>query len=164
MFVRKKHNKSGSVSIQIVDKSNGCYRVVETVGYLYRYQGITVEISGPYRFLDKLNDTYKDAVERLAFEYTKSVLGRILVVFYDMTTLYFEAEDEDDLRKVGFSKDGKFQHPQIMLGLIVGEKGYPIGCDIFEGNVFEGHTWLPTLEKIRHKYELGRPVAVADAG
>jgi len=260
MFVRKKRNKSGSVSIQIVDKSDG-YRVVETVGsskeqaeidlffrkaqhairtcggkqnelfsfkmpeesvvrrflgelsngqirvigpelifgtlfdrlgfgaipeplfrhiviarlahpvskvktvdYLYRYQGITVEVNGIYRFLDKLNDAYKDAVERLAFEYSRGVLGHISVVFYDMTTLYFEAEDEDDFRKVGFSKDGKFQHPQIMLGLLVGERGYPIGYDIFEGNVFEGHTLLPTLDKIRQKYGLGRPVVVADAG
>lgn len=260
MFVRKKRNKSGSVSVQIVDKSDG-YRVVETVGssknrdkidfffrkaqhairtcggkqselfsfktpeesvvrrflgelsneqirvvgpelvfgtlfdrlgfgtipealfrhiviarlahpvskvktvdYLYRYQGISVEVNGIYRFLDKLNDVYKDAVERLAFEYSRGVLGHISVVFYDMTTLYFEAEDEDDLRKIGFSKDGKFQHPQIMLGLLVGEHGYPIGYDIFEGNVFEGHTLLPTLDKIRKKYGLGRPVVVADAG
>jgi transposase len=63
-------------------------------------------------------------------------------VFYDMTTLYFESEDEDDLRKIGFSKDGKFQKPQIMLGLLVGQDGYPIGYDIFEGNTFEGHTLL----------------------
>ena len=137
---------------------------LKTVDYLYRYQGVTVEVDSIYRFLDRLNDTYKDAVERLAFEYSRSVLGNISVVFYDMTTLYFEAEDEDDLRKIGFSKDGKFQHPQIMLGLFVGEHGYPIGYDIFEGNVFEGHTLLPTLEKIRQKYGLGRPVVVADAG
>lgn len=137
---------------------------VKTVDYLYRYQGITVDVSGIYRFLDKLNDTYKDAVERLAFEYSRGILGHISVVFYDMTTLYFEAEDEDDLRKIGFSKDGKFQHPQIMLGLLVGERGYPIGYDIFEGNVFEGHTLLPILDKIRQKYGLKRPVVVADAG
>lgn len=137
---------------------------VKTVDYLHRYQGITTEISSIYRFLDKLKDSYKEAVERLAFEYSQGVLGQISVVFYDMTTLYFEAEDEDDLRKIGFSKDGKFQHPQIMLGLLVGERGYPIGYDIFAGNVFEGHTLLPTLEKIRHKYGLGRPVVVADAG
>lgn len=136
---------------------------VKTVDYLYRYQGISVEVDSIYRFLDKLNDKYKEMVERLAFEYSRSILGTISVVFYDMTTLYFEAEDEDDLRKIGFSKDGKFQHPQIMLGLFVGEQGYPIGYDIFEGNVFEGHTLLPTLEKIRHKYGLGRPVVVADA-
>jgi transposase len=77
-----------------------------------------------------------------------------------MTTLYFESEDEDDLRKVGFSKDGKFRNPQIMLGLLVGQEGYP---DIFEGNVFEGKTLLPTLAKIKEKFGFGNPVVVADA-
>ena len=48
-----------------------------------------------------------------------------------MTTLYFDAEGEDDLRKIGFSKDSKFQNPQIMVGLLVGAGGYPIGYDYF---------------------------------
>lgn len=259
MFVRRKKNKSGSFTVQIVDKSNG-YRVIQTIGtareqdkvdyfiekarhiirtcggkqaelftcqtpeeaavrrfigqlsneqirvvgpelvfgalfdrlgfgnipenlfrhivvarlaypvsklktadYLYRYQGIEIEVDSIYRFLDRLSGAYKETVERTAFEYSRGVLGAIHVVFYDMTTLYFESEDEDDLRKIGFSKDGKFQHPQIMLGLFVGEHGYPIGYDIFEGNVFEGRTLLPALAKIRAKYGLGKPIVVADA-
>jgi len=136
---------------------------IKTIDYLYRYQGITIEKDFIYRFLDKLNDRYKDIVERVAFEYTKNVLGTITVAFYDMTTLYFESEDEDDLRKIGFSKDGKFQNPQIMLGLLVGENGFPIGYDIFEGNTFEGHTLLPVIEKMCQKYAFGKPVIVADA-
>lgn len=80
-----------------------------------------------------------------------------------MTTLYFETEDEDDLRKIGFSKDGKFQKPRIMLGLLVGQNGYPIGYDIFEGNTFEGHTLLPTIENIQKKYGFTKPIVVADA-
>ncbi len=136
---------------------------LKTVDYLYRYRGITVTPSAVYRFLDDLCDTYKETVEKVAFEYTKRTLESISVVFYDMTTLYFEAEDEDDLRKIGFSKDGKFQKPQIMLGLLVGQHGYPIGYDIFEGNTFEGHTLLPILEKIQKKYDFDNPIVVADA-
>lgn len=257
MFVRKKPNKSGSVSVQIVDKSSG-YKIVQTIGsskeegeierfvkqakgiirscwgrqgelfksndeivienflkglsngqihtvgpelifgalfdrigfgaikdelfrhlvitrlvypvsklktvdYLQRYQGITAEADTIYRFLDKLRDRHKDVVERIAFEYTKQTLKSITVVFYDVTTLYFEAEDEDDLRRIGFSKDGKFQKPQIMLGLLVGQDGYPIGYDIFEGNVFEGKTLLPMLDGIRKKYHFPSPIVVADA-
>jgi len=259
MFVRKKRNKSGSVSVQVIDKSNG-YRVFQTIGssknpdkikqlvargwdviqnhsgnqeklfsfktsedlsiegflkelsnaqihtigpelifgnlferigfnriedelfrhitiarlaypssklktvdYLYRYRGINVSVDAVYRFLDKLSDDYKDAVERIAYEYTKRTLKNISVVFYDMTTLYFEAEDEDDLRKIGFSKDGKFQKPQIMLGLLVGQNGYPIGYDIFEGNTFEGHTLLPILSDIQERYGFKKPIVVADA-
>ena len=108
--------------------------------------------------------TKRDKSGKISFEHTKKILnGIITVVFYDMTTLYFEAEDEDDLRKIGFSKDGKFQQPQIMIGLLVGENGYPIGYDIFEGNTFEGHTFLPILETIGKKYDFPKPIVVADA-
>jgi transposase len=136
---------------------------LKTVDYLYRYQGIVVDVDVIYRFLDKLHSRHKERVEQIAFKYTKQTIKDIAVVFYDMTTLYFESEDEDDLRKIGFSKDGKFRNPQIMLGLLVGTDGYPIGYDIFEGNVFEGKTLLPTLDKIRKRFGLANPVVVADA-
>lgn len=137
---------------------------LKTVDYLRRYRGEEISIDSIYRFLDVLNKEYKPIVEKVAYCHTKRTLKNISVVFYDMTTLYFEAEDEDDLRKIGFSKDGKFQQPQIMLGLLVGRNGYPIGYDIFEGNTFEGHTLLPVLKQIGKKYDLPKPVVIADAG
>ena len=136
---------------------------LKTVDYLYRYQGVQIEVVTVYRFLDRLRDKYKEKVEQIAYEHTKNILNNISVVFYDMTTLYFETENEDDLRKIGFSKDGKFQCPQIMLGLLVAQNGYPIGYDIFEGNVFEGHTILPVLENVQKKFGISRPVVIADA-
>lgn len=260
MFIRQKKNKSGSVSVQIVSKQHGLYKVVQTIGcskdmdevaklvirakdsianpkhqqqlfsvksqgdlvienfleqlsnsdvrtigpelifgrlferigfnavsddlfrhiviarlayptsklktvdYLYRYRGIVMNVVDVYRFLDKLRNRYKDKVEQIVYKHTSNTLKEnIKVVFYDMTTLYFEAEDEDDLRKIGFSKDGKFQKPQIMLGLLVGEGGLPIGYDIFKGNTFEGHTLLPTLKKIQLKYGFSQPIVIADA-
>jgi len=81
-----------------------------------------------------------------------------------MTTIYFEASDEDDIRKTGFSKDGKHQNPQIFLGLLVGYGGYAIGYDIFEGNTYEGHTLIPFLKQISTKFNLDKPIVVADAG
>lgn len=104
-------------------------------------------------------------MERISYAHTLKILkGKISVVFYDMTTLYFEAEDEDDLRKTGFSKDGKHSNPQIFLGLLVGTGGYAIGYDIYEGNIFEGHTLIPFIEKISTKFDLNKPIVVADAG
>jgi transposase len=138
---------------------------LKTVDYLYRFQGVSVAVSSVYRFLDKLNSKLKDQVEQISFAHTLKVLqDKISIVFYDMTTLYFEASDEDDLRKTGFSKDGKHQNPQIFLGLLVGMGGYAIGYDIFEGNIYEGHTLIPVIEKINQKFGLGKPVVVADAG
>ncbi len=138
---------------------------LKTIEYLYRYQGVSVNISSIYRFLDKLNNKLKNQVEQISYKHTKRVLNdNISVVFYDMTTLYFEASDEDDLRKTGFSKDGKHSSPQIFLGLLVGLGGYAIGYDIFEGNTYEGHTLIPFLEQTSKKFNLGKPVVVADSG
>lgn len=138
---------------------------LKTVDYLYRYQGIHVDIDAVYRFLDKLNDKLKSRVEQIAFAHTlKTLQGKVSIVFYDMTTLYFEASDEDDLRKTGFSKDGRHSNPQIFLGLLVGLGGYAIGYDIFEGNIYEGHTLIPFIENIRNKFNLDKPVIVADSG
>jgi len=138
---------------------------LKTIDYLYRYQGKNLDIDAVYRFLDKLNNKLKLEVEQIAFAHTRRVLdGNVSVVFYDMTTLYFEASDEDDLRKTGFSKDGKHQCPQIYLGLMVGLGGYAIGYDIFEGNAYEGHTLIPFLEKMSKKFNLEKPVVIADSG
>lgn len=138
---------------------------LKTIEYLYRYQGVSLDLDTVYRFLDKLHKDLKEQVEQISFKYTQRVLNNdISIVFYDMTTLYFEASDEDDLRKTGFSKDGKHSNPQIYLGLLVGLGGYAIGYDIFEGNVFEGHTLIPTIEKLSKKFKLSKPIVVADAG
>lgn len=137
---------------------------LKTVEYLEYHHGISVTISSVYRFLDKFYKDYKGEVERIIYEHSKKMLGKVKIVFYDMTTLYFEAEDEDDLRKIGFSKDGKFRNPQIMFGLLVGLDGYPIGYDVFEGNKFEGHTLIPILDNVQNKYGLEKPVVVADSG
>ena len=138
---------------------------LKTIDYLYRYQGTMLDIDVVYRFLDKLNNKLKYQVEQIAFAHTLKVLkGKISIVFYDMTTLYFESSDEDDLRKTGFSKDGKHQNPQIYIGLLVGLGGYAIGYDIFKGNIYEGHTLIPFIEKISLKFNLSKPIIVADAG
>ncbi len=138
---------------------------LKTIDYLYRFQGVTLAIYTVYRFLDKLNNNLKDQVEQIAFRHTQNVLkGNISVVFYDMTTLYLEASDEDDLRKTGFNKDGKHQNPQIFLGLLVGLCGYMIGYDIFEGSISEGHPLIPFIEKMSKKFNLNKSIVVADAG
>lgn len=118
-----------------------------------------------YRYLDKLHEKQLETVKDISLNHTLNLFGsKIAVVFYDVTTLYFEAKDEDDFRKTGFSKDGKHSNPQIYLGLLVGLGGYTIGYDIFEGKIYEGHTLIPITEKISKKFNLSKPVVVADAG
>lgn len=138
---------------------------LKTVDYLFRFQQIQVSVDTLYKYMDKLQSKHKTKIEQITFNHTQKVLtGKISIVFYDMTTLYFEIDREDDFRKRGFSKDGKHQHPQIKLGIIVAEEGYPIGYDIFEGSTFEGHTLIPVLEQVSKKFAIKKPIVVADAG
>ena len=254
MFIRKKKNKSGSVSIQIIQKINRSNKVIKTIGSskdvdeveklylkalyeLPRLFGPTlfdkevkpdiaelsndsIQIIGPelifgkiydkigfgtiqepllrhmaisrishpgsklqlskylsdigekpisvysiYRFMDKLHNRLKEKIEDISFNYTKQILGgKIGVLFYDVTTIYFEASEADDYRIAGFSKDGKHQNPQILLGLLVGKDGYPIGYEIFEGNTYEGHTLISVLQKYIARFNIDKPIVVADSG
>lgn len=138
---------------------------LKTTEYLYRYEQKQYSEDDIYRYMDKLNDKQKDLVQKISFEHTQRVLGnQISVVFYDVTTIYFEVDNEDELRKTGFSKEGKHQHPQIVLGLLVSKNGYPLAYDIFEGNKFEGHTMLPIIDTFKEKFKLRNLVIVADSG
>ena len=138
---------------------------LKTVEYLNRHYQIQYDIDGVYRYMDKLNKKYQEQLQHISFNHTRKLLGGDLsVVFYDVTTLYFEAEREDDLRKMGFSKDGKAQNPQIVLGLLVSADGYPLAYEMFEGNKFEGKTMLPVIEAFKKRYALKNLVIIADAG
>jgi transposase len=138
---------------------------LKTSEYLMRYQNIIIDADQIYRYLDKLEYQQKEKVQQISFNHTLGLFeGRITIVFYDVTTLYFEASDEDDLRKTGFSKDGKHQQPQIVLGLLVSLYGYPLAYEIFEGNTFEGHTMLGIVEAFKAKYQINHLVVIADAG
>jgi len=138
---------------------------LKAVEYLLRHHQLLYDIDAVYRYLDKLNSKHKEQLQDISYYHTLSLFeGKISILFYDVTTLYFEASDEDDFRKTGFSKDGKAQHPQIVLGLLVSTQGYPLAFEMFEGNTFEGKTMLPVIERFRQKYQLENIVVVADAG
>jgi hypothetical protein len=102
--------------------------------------------------ITKVNDFAK---REYGFDYS--------LLFYDVTTLYFESFEDDDLRKPGFSKDGKSQQPQILVGLMVSKEGFPIAFDVFPGNTFEGHTILPVVKAFIAKNNVSSFTVVADA-
>ena len=138
---------------------------LKTTDYLFKYKGEEISVYSIYRYLDKLHKSQMELVKTISFAHTLKVLnGNLSVVYYDVTTLYFEASDEDDLRKTGFSKDGKHQHPQIVLGLLVSENGYPLDYEIFEGNKYEGETLLPVVGHFKSKYAPKELMVIADSG
>ncbi len=262
MFIRKKKNKSGSISIQIISKNNGKYKVIETIGcskndyeleqlekeaknrllelepnlfdfaqyqsqkqkltnkdmriigdelifgklfkdigcsnidfknikdkeifkalvisrllypgsklylidYYHIYKKQKIDKNKIYRFLDTIyQDSFKTQIEQCVFNHTKKIMhDTITVTFYDVTTLYFESESEDDLRRIGFSKEGKLARPQIQLGLFTTLQGYPLSYEVYEGNKYEGHTLIDILQKFQTKFNIPtQPIVVADRG
>lgn len=106
----------------------------------------------------------KTKVESIAVAFAKKCYGFSYdILFYDVTTLYFESFDEDELRKNGFSKDNKSQQPQIVIALMVTKDGFPIAYEVFSGNTFEGHTIIPVVKKFIKSYAVNNFTVVADA-
>ena len=108
---------------------------------------------------------WKDRVENCVLSLAKKELKfSFTLVFYDVTTLYFESFKADELRKPGFSKDGKSAQPQILIGLLVSSEGFPVAYEIYEGNKFEGHTLIPSISNFQQKHDIETLTVVADAG
>ncbi|WP_062522043.1 IS1634 family transposase [Demequina silvatica] len=105
---------------------------------------------------------YRDAIATACYAHASTV-GDISLVLYDVTTLYFEAENEDALRKVGFSKERRVD-PQIVVGLLVDRNGFPLEIGCFEGNKAETLTILPMIRAFHARHQLAGMVVVADAG
>ena len=136
-----------------------------TVDYLKSYFDEDVELHNIYRYLDRLHNTLQDKIQQISVEHTRRILGgKIGIVFYDVTTLYFESDYCDDFREHGFSKDGKHTQPQVVLGLLVSRDGYPLSYSLFSGSQYEGRTMIPIVEDFVKRFDLEDFVVVADSG
>jgi len=136
-----------------------------TVAYLKSYFDEDVDLQQIYRYMDKLYNTQMDQVQQISVNHTMKILdGKIGIVFYDVTTLYFESAKQDVLRTPGFSKDGKTAESQIVLGLLVSQGGYPLSYSIFNGSQYEGRTMIPIIDDFIRRFSIKEFVVVADSG
>ena len=86
------------------------------------------------------------------------------IVFYDVTTFYYESKNENDLKKFGYSKDGKFGDVEVVMGLLIDKNGLPIGYELFSGNTFDSKTMVKVLDNLKRKFNIDKVVIVADRG
>lgn len=140
-----------------------------SVAALEEKYGVEIDLDKVYRMMDKLDDKAIAKLNTLSYNKTKELFGdKIDVIYFDATTIYFESfsEDigEDALKKNGYSKDLKFNQPQVVLALMVTKDGLPIGYEAFAGDTFDGHTLIPSLKILREKYNIDNVVYVADSG
>ena len=131
--------------------------------------GVHLELKTVYRMMDKISDDRIIKLNELVLNSTKSLLDdKIDVIYFDATTLYFESftpdEGVDAIKKNGYSKDGKFNQPQIVLALLVTKQGLPIGYKAFSGDTFDGHTIIPALKDVEDQFKVDNIVYVADSG
>ena len=123
----------------------------------------SASLSTRKRTLRRCQDgAYRDQLATLCFEHAKAN-GDVSLCLYDVTTLHFEAENEDGLRKVGYSKERRVD-PQIIVGLLVDRGGFPLEIGAWEGNKAEKHTIVPIIEAFQARHDLRDLVVVADAG
>lgn len=136
---------------------------VETFEFISDFFGINHSRRDFYRTLNDLLPL-KDEVERKAIYAAKKYFDfSFNIVFYDLTTLYFESFETDEIRRIGFSKDNKASNPQIMIGLLVNNQGFPVSYQIFPGNKFEGNTVEPAIISLKKKYKIKNLTVVADS-
>lgn len=138
---------------------------LKTVSIMNSEYGMLIDKMKVYRFMDTIDESIRKQLSAKGTAYVKTLTKQpIDVIFFDCTTLHFESFDEDDFRKNGYSKVGKFNQPQVLVALMVTKEGFPIGYEAFSGNTFEGHTLIPVLTQIRSEYQLDKVIFVADSG
>ncbi len=92
-----------------------------------------------------------------------AALGPASLVLYDVSTLYFETDTGDGFRESGFSKERRLE-PQITIGLLTDQSGFPLMVSAFEGNMAETKTMLPVIGSFMTAHQLPDVTIVADAG
>lgn len=127
--------------------------------------GIRYSLTVIYRMLQTVQSRgYQERAERIVTCFlTETIQEDVTVLFFDVTTLYFEVPDADDLRRYGFSKDHRPDQPQIVVALTVSRSGMPIAYRVFSGNTFEGHTMVPAIMDVLKRMVSDTAVIVADS-
>jgi transposase/CYTH domain-containing protein len=124
--------------------------------------GIEISNSSIHRSLRRAAElNYRKQISKKCVEYAQIESGSS--VLYDVTTLYFEIDKEDDYRKSGFSKERRLE-PQIIVGLLVNKHGFPLAINSFEGNKAETKTLVPVLQEFKTENGIKEITVVADAG
>lgn len=169
--VGRKHHLGWSVQdavlLMLCERLNEPSSKLRSYSHQQEYIGLPpVELHHLYRSLDYL-DKYSDQVQEIIFRQGRNLFNLQLdVVFYDVTTLYFDSdiEEAENLRQKGFGKDGKIGKTQIVFGLLIDAQKQPVGYRIYPGNYFEGHTFRDAVADLQKTWTLRRTIIVADRG
>lgn len=118
-----------------------------------------------YAGLDQLLP-HKEALE----EHLRERLGELFelkcdLLLYDITSTYFEGEAAGNpLAQRGYSRDSRPDRPQVCIGLVVTEEGFPLGYEVYAGNTHDSTTVKGIIQALEKKYGSLNRVWVMDRG
>lgn len=102
-------------------------------------------------------------IKKMTFEKTKMLFPeKVDLILFDVTTLYFESIEIDELRNYGYSKDHRFNTTQVVLALATNQDGLPIGYELFEGNKAEVSTLAAAIESWKRLFQIDSVCFVGD--
>ena len=127
------------------------------------FQPFRIEKNSVYRGLSSMSEIKEDLQAFLHKQVSASYSRDCSLVFYDVTNYYFEIDEEDDVKKVGMSKQ-KQTTPIIQMGLFIDSNGLPICYKLFPGNTADTSTLIPIVNEMKLRYSLGRVILTADKG
>ena len=131
--------------------------------YLPQSTPASIDVQNFYRTLSYLTE-HKVSIERnIALNLTKQGLNDTTIVFYDLTSTYFEGDCCQSAKK-GHSRDHRSDRVQIELGLVINNQGIPIYHEVYEGNVTDVKTYQCTVKRIADAYPDARIIFVSDKG
>ena len=162
---KAKFNLSQTTFLMVIQHLLEPMSKLKTFNHQSRYVKLPeLKLQHLYRSLDILSKS-KDEIEKHIFSQNYNLFNcEIDVVFYDVTTFYFESVKQNDLKDFGYSKDNKFKEVQVVMGLLIDLNGFPIGYELFPGNTFDGSTMIAALNNLRKRFGIRRVVIVADRG
>lgn len=164
-------NKDDALNFNLILKNIILARIAKpaskksSVKFINDFFNIDIPLNDVYKMMDFISDDLALHAQKIAFKFAKKLTGSdIKIALYDVTTLYFESFTERDLMANGYSKDCKFNQPQVVLGLITTIEGLPIGYKVFSGNKYEGHTLKDIIDDAKKVYNLTNLTVIADSG
>jgi hypothetical protein len=106
----------------------------------------------------------KDQIEEALFARRRDLFSELSIVFMDTTSLRFEGAGGESLGRRGHSKDHRPDLMQMVLCVVVDADGRPICTEMWPGNTADVSVLLPVVDRLRHRFAIGRVCVVADRG
>jgi len=162
VVIKKKEEKTNILKACVMARIANPSSKHRTAALLEEDYAIKIPLDRIYRMMDSLYEK-QDIVKDIVCISTLSLFKESVdVLFFDVTTLYFESFEKDDLRNNGFSKDCKFKETQVVLALVTTTEGLPISYEVFPGNLFEGNSLITMIGELKKRFDVKNIMLIAD--